>query len=630
MNRQLFCYDIEVYKNFFSVTFISKDGNTEKVFYIHNDINAKEVVLEIRNFIQNEVTYLVGFNNISYDDVILSYIFSMNSPKDLLSLVYDLSSILVTNESHQLPQWIKALKYKKIFKSIDLCTIYRLHKVGKSLKLCGINLKHYKVQELSHTFSKLVEEKDIDLILEYNKNDVEITLKLYEFELPDIKIRYNIMKRFGFDYSILSSSKPNVADRIFIKKYADLTGLDPKYFTELRTKRSSVKFSECVFPYVSFKTKYMQDKLNELKSIDSPIVKKILDFQILINGKTYQLGIGGLHSVDDANYFISDETYSYRDADVASYYPSMMLQNKIKPEHLTDDFLTILNTETVQRLEAKTQYKLTKDIDYLFLADTGKIVINAVFGKLGSETGWFYDPKAFISVTLNGQLLLLMLIEELEMNGIEVISANTDGVVAKIHKDKEDLYKSICSNWMKTTNLELEFSNYKAIYRTGVNSYLAIDSSGKIKKKSQFEENKVLEQAPKFLVVAKALNAFLINKTPIEKFIRNHTDIYDFCASKKIGHDFDMYLKTIVDGKLLSNKLQKVNRYYVSKSGGLLFQKDSKKEIGIEAGTQVCILNNCDESLDIKSYNINYSFYEKETNKILQQIFNRDIKLRLF
>lgn len=52
-------------------------------------------------------------------------------------------------------------------------------------------------------------------------------------------------------------------------------------------------------------------------------------------------------------------------------------------------------------------------------------------------------------VTINGQLFLLMLIEKLELAGIHVISANTDGIVSIIPNDKFELYCNLCHEWEK-------------------------------------------------------------------------------------------------------------------------------------------------------------------------------------
>ena len=72
-----------------------------------------------------------------------------------------------------------------------------------------------------------------------------------------------------------------------------------------------------------------------------------------------------------------------------------------------------------------------------------KIVINSVYGKLGFEAGSLYDRLAVLKTTINGQLMMLMLVEELELNNIHVLSANTDGIVIKLYKRDIDVYNRI-------------------------------------------------------------------------------------------------------------------------------------------------------------------------------------------
>ena len=85
---------------------------------------------------------------------------------------------------------------------------------------------------------------------------------------------------------------------------------------------------------------------------------------------------------------------------------------------------------------------------------------SGLFGFFGSADKWLYDIKCTYQTTLNGQLYLLMLIEQLEESGIEVISANTDGIVSRFKPSLEPIYNQICANWQNMTNLSLEYTDY--------------------------------------------------------------------------------------------------------------------------------------------------------------------------
>lgn len=74
---------------------------------------------------------------------------------------------------------------------------------------------------------------------------------------------------------------------------------------------------------------------------------------------------------------------------------------------------------------------------------------------------WLYDPQYTLSITINGQLLLTMLAEKfMEIEGLQIIQVNTDGITVKIPKLKIAEYNTICKEWQKMSNLQLEFAEY--------------------------------------------------------------------------------------------------------------------------------------------------------------------------
>lgn len=102
-----------------------------------------------------------------------------------------------------------------------------------------------------------------------------------------------------------------------------------------------------------------------------------------------------------------------------------------------------------------------------------KIVINSVYGKLGFEAGNLYDRLAVLKTTINGQLMMLMLVEELEINNIHVLSANTDGIVIKLYKRDIDIYNRIKDTWENITKLKFDTDYYNCLISRDVNNYLS-------------------------------------------------------------------------------------------------------------------------------------------------------------
>ena len=213
---------------------------------------------------------------------------------------------------------------------------------------------------------------------------------------------------------------------------------------------------------------------------------------------------------------------------MASYYPSIMIKNKIKPAHLDNKFIRILQKITQERLDAKRSGDKVK-------ADGLKITINSIFGKLGSSTFWLEDARAMLTVTVSGQLYLLMLIEALTLAGMTVISANTDGIVTKIPAELEEKYQEVCTWWQKKTGFELEQTNYTLYIRSDVNNYITQKADGKTKEKGRYVKDIDLKKGYKHPIVPRCLYEYFINGKAVDKTLAESQDILDFCISQKSG-----------------------------------------------------------------------------------------------
>lgn len=629
----LWIYDIETYQNFFCITFKNYKTKEVKQFVIFE--GYKNDIEEIIKFIDNPHLWLVGYNNFYFDNQILKYMWENRifyigeRTNSIAQHIYNFATKVIAEE------W-REHTYNLPFKSLDLMKIGNLHQ--KSLKLIGTVFKWHKLQDIPLEWGSVITQYSMDTILKYNMNDVEITEKLCELLEPQIKLRFNISKEYGVD--IHSESDSGISNRLLEKFYSEVSGLLPSQFRKWRTKRNRIGFWDVIFPDVSFRTKELQDFLKDLRKTlfypSIPFTKKT----VVYDGVKYVVGVGGLHSDDKGGLFKSDDKTKYIDADIGSFYPSMIVNNNIHPAHLSDAFIRKYKETMQQRVDAKKKSKdgrMKKENrdKYLMMADTLKIVINSTFGKMGYEHHWLYDPLAMLRVTINGQLYLLMLIEQLVMRGFKVITANTDGIITEVPVDREEEYKEICSKFQEATRFDLEYTYYKLYARSSVNDYIAITEDGKVKTKGDFNipnidnlhiDTFMLRRGFDKPIVAIALNEYFINNTPIEETIRNHKDIYDFCTAKKTDKKFVNKYHYLKDGELYKDELQQSVRYYISTNGGSLYkvERETGKTISYCVGKAMTIFNDYFES---KNYNIDYSYYISETQKILDEIDNPQLTL---
>ncbi len=612
----IYVYDIESFKNLFTATFVNVDNESERyVFYTGLEKNDYS---DIKKFLNQEMV-LIGYNNHSYDDPMLRFLMSYTGDKFPLE-AYNLSSKLI-DENYRDDKKILSLRYPRDvmfpWKSVDLMKILAFDKLGISLKQTAINLRWYKIQDIPLHPSSTVKAEELGKVLDYNLNDVLITKRLYEEITPIRELRIDLSKIYSVDMSSASDSK--MANLILENIYANELKMDIRSVRVLRTPREKVLLGECIAKFVNFQSPELKEMLQR---ISLTYVNNYNNYRyketVYFANCNFSLGVGGLHTEDEAGIFKTNDEYIIQDCDVASYYPNLIINNNLYPEHLGPQFIQVLKKITAVRLQAK------KDKDKI-KAEGLKITINSIFGKMGSEHFWLYDPKKFLSTTISGQMGLLMLVEGMHLNGIEVISCNTDGVVCRIPRKLEKRYYEVAHAWEKATNLELEFTEYKKYVRRDVNSYITEKADGTTKEKGAFLKEVDLKKSYHMPIVAKALHAYFINDVPIRKTLEECKDIMEFCISQKTGTNFIMELHTTQK----TEELQKTNRFYITTKGGALLKRGmfSNKRIGLHVGRQVRILNDYDITVPFESYNVDLSFYEKEVMKIVDEIEPKQLLL---
>lgn len=244
--------------------------------------------------------------------------------------------------------------------------------------------------------------------------------------------------------------------------------------------RKSIDIKNCIAGYVQFETEQLQQFLQNIKRLKLGLqddFKEHIDFY----GNVYSFMKGGLHTENKPEIFESDEEYEIIDWDVASYYPAIIITNGRFPAHLGKEFLRGYKQMFDKRLELKPLAKGDRKIKGIVGAL--KLAVNSVYGKSSDMQSWIYDRQLTMFTTITGELSLMMLIEKYEMNGIQVISANTDGVTIKMRKDLIPKMHEINEWWSELTQYSLERTDYKKIIFSTVNDYIAIMPDGTIKKK---------------------------------------------------------------------------------------------------------------------------------------------------
>ena len=593
--------------------------------------------------------------------------------KELITKLYEASKHIISlQDDKDLARkdfQINSLRsYKLQYRDVDLFRIFALNKVGaivdsegnrkffgKSLKQTSINIKWYELLEytlppisdeevslysknptykgltalqlntLVDRWDRYIIDEYIPSMMYYNLNDVFIVCEIVRLYPEEIKLRYTISNAYELD--VLNSSRSDMADKLFTKFYSNFSNLQPFQWKGKKTERTNMSFKRIIFDNIKFKTPELQNFLDELKTVTlSRTGKDSFERKITIGKTVYTIATGGLHTEDKPRILKSkiddngEIIYIYRHYDISSFYPSLMVVYRIAPAHMDEGvFVKLVDYFRVTRIQAKhSEEPLVDGIPKAVVAEALKIVINSIYGKFNYEYGDLFDRLCTLKTTINGQLLILMLCEELELNGIEVVSGNTDGIVVKIRKEQLDKFDEITKNWEETTKLSADSEDFLSYICRDVNNYFAEELEGKIDYKGDlnpylYKEN--LQKGYNAPIVAKAVVEYFLHDKPILESLYECTDILDFCKTQNIGRKYEaVFIKTTEE------KIQRNVRFYVSNNGGYLFKKDIDGKLNnLCAGFKTTILNSLND-IPITLRDINYNYYYQEALKIIDPI----------
>lgn len=647
----------------------------KKVRFVLYEDDDKDL-FSLLSFLQNKADYF-GYNSRKYDRLMLSallmYYNQFDKPSKLITFLYETSQRVIRSSNND-TLWTDnftslILRNNVAFRDLDLFQIFRLDHYHKSLKQTSINIKWYNLKEYTmppigdldrhyyherlpeakgmtdrelnihyrNVFERFIPKEYLNEMADYNDNDVYIVAELIRMNQEEVLLRYRISEEYKVD--VYSASRSTIADKVIVKLYSKFTGLHPKAFIDTKTIRRKIVVSEILSDKIAFSTPELNDILSDIRSLTLRGEKGEFDREFTFMGTSYTIATGGLHSNEIPAVYVENSDSIIVDRDVASYYPNMIRSLKVCQKHLIPKaWFRIADTIVDERLEHKHLAK-DKSLDVMerdkhaTAAACLKIVANAgIFGKMGSEKSFLCDKKAMYQVTINGQLFLLMLIEKLELAGIHVISANTDGIVTIVPRELEQTADDICHWWEKHLGLELEFTYYTKYVTEGVNSYLTVKRGGSSKFKGRMNPKMFLEDLSKGYnspIVAKCVTEYFINGTPVMETLRNAKSILDFCRTQNVNHKYRLEFTHVVDGKIRTDVVQRNTRFYISSTGGTLMKVESMgwnerneeqvKKSSLCAGQRVSICNTVDDT-DISELNVNYLYYYNEAMAIIEPI----------
>ena len=624
-NKTVNVYDIEIFPNCFHCTIKDTEKNILYKFEISERINQLSELIDYFYYNSSDILFC-GYNNKHYDDVIINYMIDYNYKMQTLNYLricqslYGLSSTIVNSEEGDTSKF-KKWKYANYFNSMDLLTMLYSSKLRVGLKEMQITMHYKNVQEFSGDFNQWLRMKEIDDMIRYNINDVESTATLLEKCKDDIDIRLFIEKEFGIN--ALSMDSVKFGETILLNEYCKKTGLSKQYVKTLRSPADYVNLADVILPFIKYKNPILQDVLVDMKKhIVTTKERKGYEKKFVLSNSVFSVGVGGIHSINKPKIFRPSMDEYIGHADVASMYPSFINIYGWIPRHLGKEFLQVYSTFYKERLAAKHSGQKLK-------SNALKLTLNSVTGKMQQETSWMYDPLRVFNIRINGQLILLMLVDRLLELNCKIVQINTDGVMYIAKKNQSDKVQEKITEVEQITRLTFETDRYEAFYQYAVNDYFGV-----VEGYSQSRDPKLIEKKGMFItanklgrglapvIIPKAVINYFLTKQTVPEYIKSSKDIKDFLMTQKVDRKFKV--------EYGEEPIQRISRYYASTNGRYLYKV--KKEDGVNKYTNmlkdsgVNILNTFDD-VPIDARKINYNYYISEAEKIISSFVHQQLEL---
>ena len=489
VNGLLF-YDFEVFKYDWLV--VVMDMTAKKTHVIINSQEELEALYKA-----NIKEIWVGFNSRHYDQYILKAILCGFDPKKV-------NDYIITKGN---PGW----KFSSLFRQFPLWNYDVMLNTDVGLKSFeGFMGNDIKETSVPFNIDRKLTPEEIAETVKYCKHDVEQTVQVFLKRTEEFNTMMYFIKHFGLSMDYISKTKAQLAAEI------------------LGGNRKGADFDdEFQFPILDClhlnKYKHIAEWYANPENHD---YSKKQDKQI-VAGVEHTFAWGGGHGAR-AKYS-ADGVFLI--IDVTAYYPSLQ-----KKYHF--GYRVMNHPENFEFIhDSNIAYKRKGDKK---ARQPFKIMDNAISGQMKQKSSALYDPMSNNSICINGQLLLLDLVEHIEPY-CELIQNNTDGIIVKL-KDYEhdfDVLDDVVYEWEQRTGMKMDFDTYiGTIYQKDVNNYLLIDrKTGAVKAKGGYVM-KLNDLSYDLPIINKALVDYMIHGIPVRRTIMECQDLREFQLVSRISSKY--------------------------------------------------------------------------------------------
>lgn len=558
------------------------DLETQDYTIIEND---RDKMIEFYNNNINNIW--VGYNCKNYDKYILQAIIEGVNPKPVNDYIIGGGN-----------GW-------ELFNNRLDINLYDCMIMGKSLKQLesyfGVDIRE---SEIDFNLDRPLTDTERASNIKYCKSDVYNTAVVFMHNKQEFEAQIGLIKLSCSSLSDLSKTKAQLSAKI----------LDARPLpVQLLQQEWEFEYNQCVKDY-DYKHKDVLKFFDSLRESKDPKAK----YECELYGVPHTFALGGLHGAIP-NYIHSVNTKEYIvHIDVASYYPHIMTEWG----YLTRAVPSI--QKFIDIMELRLKYKKEKNP----LQAPLKIVINGSYGQSGAgkllDNGTYkllspmFDPRRMREVCINGQLMLLQLIEDLEQ--FDLIQSNTDGLVYRIPIEHMDEVKSIVKAWETRTKMTMEYDYTTLIAQRDVNNYIAVFDNGKIERKGgAVKESKPCDYD--LPIVKDAITEYFVHGIPVDEYINNVNDLAPFMKTYKL---MGSYVRALHGDEQQQGKVFRVFASRSRKDKCLYKQKDGKNPEKFAGCPMRCKIINTDiRGLAVPEW-LDRKWYIEQAKKEIEKFYGEN------
>lgn len=541
----LLVYDFEVFKYDWMVVIV--DLQTKEYYIIQNDPDG---LMEFYKKHQFEIW--CGYNSRHYDQYILKGILAGFNPKEINDYI-----IVKHKDGWQFSPLLN--KWKLINYDIMPSPPVGL----KTLE--GFLGSDIRETEVPFDIDRKLTEDELNQVRYYCTHDVEETIKVLSEKIDDFNAMFSIVKDFDLPLGSIGKTEAQITAEVLQCQKTDFDDEFDYFFLPcLRLK----KYSKVKDFFTKLSRQAKEEGIDKADVYTKRTWTKAQSLKIDVAGVPHVFGFGGLHGAPD--HPIHKKGLILH-VDVGSYYPSMLIAWGLvtraakAPEKYKGIYDTRMQLKAMQVAASdKKESKKYKKAQLPY-----KKMLNALSGAMKDNLNPAYDPRNNNTMCINGQLMLLDLIEHLEekVPGFELIQSNTDGLIIFIPDTDESFnaVDDVCYEWecrcsTDQCNISLALDTVSEIYQKDVNNYLWIEDDGKLERKGTYlkELSSIDNDLP---ILNKALVDYMSKGVPVEQTINECDELIMFQKVVKLSDAYDHVEHEEGDYEIITKSKKNLYKY---------------------------------------------------------------------